>query len=166
MGQGAMILVFWMLRFKPTFSLSTFTFIKRVFSSSSLSAIRVVSSAYLRLFVFLLAILIPAFASSSLTFHMMYSAYKLNEQDDNIQPWCTPFPSMEPVLFSMSSSNCCFLTCKQNGRVIVESSDKMWSTGEENGKSVPYSCLENPMNSMKRKKDMTVKDELPRSVDA
>ena len=41
-----------------------------------------------------------------------------------------------------------------------------YATGEENGKSVPYSCLENPMNSMKRKKDMTVKDELPRSVDA
>ena len=111
-------------------------------------------------------LLIPAFATSSPAFLMMYSAYKLNEQDDNIQPWCTPFPSMEPVLFSMSSSNCCFLTCIQNRRVIVESSDKMWSTGEENGKSVPYSCLENPMNSMKRKKDMTVKDELPRSVDA
>ena len=60
MGPDAMILVFWMLSFKPTFSLSSFTFIKRLFSSSSLSAIRVVSSAYLRLFIFLLAILIPA----------------------------------------------------------------------------------------------------------
>ena len=49
MGPEAMILVFWMLSFKPTFSLSSFTFIKRPFSSSSLSAIRVVSSAYLRL---------------------------------------------------------------------------------------------------------------------
>ena len=48
MGSDAMILVFWMLSFKPTFSLSSFTFIKRLFSSSSLSAIRVVSSAYLR----------------------------------------------------------------------------------------------------------------------
>jgi len=47
MGLDAMILVFWMLSFKPTFSLSTFTFIKRLFSSSSLSAIRVVSSAYI-----------------------------------------------------------------------------------------------------------------------
>ena len=59
MGPDAMILVFWMLSFKPTFSLSTFTFIKRLFSSSSLSAIRVVSSAYLRWLIFLLAILIP-----------------------------------------------------------------------------------------------------------
>ena len=46
----------------------------------------------------------------------------------------------------------------------VESSDKMWSTGEGNGKPLQYSCLENPMNSMKRQKDMTLKDELPRSV--
>ena len=60
MGPDAMILVFWMLSFKPTFSLSSFTFIKRLFSSSSLSAVRVVSSAYLRLLIFLLAILIPA----------------------------------------------------------------------------------------------------------
>ena len=74
MGPGAMILVFWMLSFKPTFSLSTFTFIKRLFSSSSLSARRVVSSAYLRLLIFLPAILIPAYASSSLVFLMMYSA--------------------------------------------------------------------------------------------
>ena len=83
-GTGAMILVFWMLSFKPTFSLSTFTFIKRLFSSSSLSAIRVVSSAYLSLLIFLLAILIPAWASFSPVFHMMYSAYKLNKQGDNI----------------------------------------------------------------------------------
>ena len=55
-GTNAMILVFWMLSFKPAFSLSSFTFIKRLFSSSSLSAIRVVSSAYLRLLIFLLGI--------------------------------------------------------------------------------------------------------------
>ena len=60
MGLDAMILVFWMLSFKPAFSLSSFTFIKRLFSSSLLSAIGVVSSAYLRLLMFLLAILIPA----------------------------------------------------------------------------------------------------------
>ena len=63
MGLDAMISVFWMLSFKPTFSLSYFTFIKRLFSSS-LSAIRVVSSAYLRLLIFLPEILIPACASS------------------------------------------------------------------------------------------------------
>ena len=54
----------------------------------------------------------------------------------------------------------------QDGLVIVESSNKMWSTGEGNGKPLQYSCLENPMNSMKRQKDRTLKDELPRSVDA
>ena len=60
MGPDAKILVFWMLNFKPTFSLSSFTLINRLFSSFSLSAIRVVSSAYLRLLIFLLTILIPA----------------------------------------------------------------------------------------------------------
>ena len=83
MGPDTMILVLWILSFKTTFSLSSFTFIRRLFSSS-LSAIRVVSSAYLRLLLFLLAILIPACASSSLVFRMMYSSYKL--------PWRTPFP--------------------------------------------------------------------------
>ena len=49
---------------------------------------------------------------------------------------------------------------------MVESSGKMWSTGEGNGRPLQYSCLENPMNSMKRQKDMTLKEELPRSVGA
>ena len=68
MGLDAMILVFWMLSFKPDFSLSYFTFIKKLFSSSLLSAIRMVSSAYLRLLIFLPAILILVRASSSLAF--------------------------------------------------------------------------------------------------
>ena len=84
--------VFWMLSFKSTFSLSSFTFIKKLFSSSSLSAIKVVSSAHLWLLIFLLAILIPACASSSPAFLMLHSAYKLNKQGDNIQPWRAPFP--------------------------------------------------------------------------
>ena len=54
----------------------------------------------------------------------------------------------------------------QDGRVMVDSSDKTWSTEKGNGKPLQYSCLENPINSMKRQKDMTLKDELPRSVDA
>ena len=54
----------------------------------------------------------------------------------------------------------------QDGRVLVERSDRMWSTGEGNGKPFQYSCLENPMNSMKREKDRILKDELPRSVSA
>ena len=49
---------------------------------------------------------------------------------------------------------------------MVKSSDKMWSTGEGNGKPLQYSYLENPMNSMKRQNDMTLKDEFPRSVSA
>ena len=52
----------------------------------------------------------------------------------------------------------------QDGRVMVERSDKKWSTGEVNGKPLQYSCLENPMNSMKREKDRILKDEFPRSV--
>ena len=55
----------------------------------------------------------------------------------------------------------------QDGWVMVESSDKTWFTGEGDGKPLQYSCLENPMNSMKRKKkDRTLKDKLPRSVGA
>ena len=92
MGPGAMILVFWMLSLKAAFSLSSFTFIKRLFSSCSLSAIRMVSSAYLRLLIFLLPLLIPACTSSSPAFHTMYSALKLNKQGDNIQPWRISFP--------------------------------------------------------------------------
>jgi len=75
-------------------------------SSSSLSAIRVVSSAYLSLLIFLPAILIPACASFSPAFLMMYSVYKLNKQGDNT--------SLDLFLFLFgTSSNCCFLTCIQ-----------------------------------------------------
>ena len=84
-------LSFWMFSFKSAFSLSSFTLLKRLFTCSSLSAIRVVSSAYLRLLIFLPAILISACASCSLACHVMYSACKLNKHGDNIQPWRTPF---------------------------------------------------------------------------
>ena len=117
MGLDAMIFIFCMLSFKPAFSLSSFTFIKRLFSSSLLSAIRVVSPAFLRLLIFLPTILIPAYASSSLVFLMMYSAYKLNKQNDNIQPPVErstySFPDFEPVCCFMSSSSWCYLTCIQ-----------------------------------------------------
>ena len=92
MGPDAMIFVFWMLSFQPTFSLSSFTFIKKLFSSSSLSAIRMVSSAHLRLLIFLPAVFIPACVSFNPEYLMMYSAYKLSKQGDSTQPWCTPFP--------------------------------------------------------------------------
>ena len=55
---------------------------------------------------------------------------------------------------------------QDGGRVMVEKSDRMWSTGEGNGKPLQYSCLENTMDSMKRQKDMTLKDELPRLLGA
>ena len=64
-----------------------------------------VSSAYLRLLLFFPAILIPACASSSLAFHMMYSAYELNKQGDNIQPWHTSFP-----IWNQSAVPCSVLT--------------------------------------------------------
>ena len=54
----------------------------------------------------------------------------------------------------------------QDGQVMVERSDRMWSTGEGNGKPLQYACLENPMNSMKRQNDRILKEELPRSVGA
>ena len=79
-------LVFSMLNFKPAFALSYFTLIKKLFSSSLFYAIKVVSSAYLRLLIFLLVILTPACDSSSLAFHMFDFAYKLNKQHDNTQP--------------------------------------------------------------------------------
>ena len=113
MGPDAMILVFWMLSFKPTFSLSSFTFIKRLFSSSLLSATRVVSSAYLRWLIFLLEILILAHASTSPVFLMTYFAFKLNKLYTDL---INSFPYLEPVCGSMSSSNCCFLTCIQDSQ--------------------------------------------------
>ena len=62
----------------------------------------------------------------------------------------------------------CAMSCRatQDRQVMVESSDKTWSTGEGNGKTLQCSCLENPMNSMKRQKGRTLKDELPRSMGA
>ena len=90
-GLDAMIFIFWMLSFKSAFSVSSFTFIRRLFSSSLLSAIRVMSSAYMRLLIFLLAILILVCYSFNPAFLMMYSVYKLNKQGDSIEPWRIPF---------------------------------------------------------------------------
>ena len=74
------------------------TFIKRLFSSSLFTAIRVVSPAYLRLLIFLLEILIPASDSSSTALLMMYSAKKWNKQGNNIQLWHTPFPNLNDFI--------------------------------------------------------------------
>ena len=139
MGPDAMILVFWMLSFKPTFPLSSFTFIKRLFNSSLLSAIKVVSSAYLRLLIFLLAILIPACASSSPAFHMIYSAYRRKQWQSTpvllpgksygwrslvgCNPWgCYESDTTERLHFHFSLS-----------RIV-----------KGNGNPLQCSCLENP----------------------
>ena len=120
MGPDAMIFVLWMLSFKPGFSVSSFTFIKMLLSSS-LSAIKVLSSTYLRLLTFLLEIYIPVCASFSPAFLMMYSAYKLNKQGDNIQPWLgglCPSPK-DSSLFSINKG--------QGGpycSLLMETSDK------------------------------------------
>ena len=123
MGLDAMILVFLMLSLKPSFSLSFFTLIKKLFSSSWLSAIKVISSAYMMM-LFLLEVLISACDSSSPTFHMIYSAYKLNKQGANTAlSYC--FPNSEPVHFSISGYTCCFLICvrvsQESGKVICYS---------------------------------------------
>ena len=104
------------------FSHSSFAFIKRLLSSSSLSAIRVVSSAYLRLLIFLLQFLIPACASSSPAFLVMYSAYKLNKQGDNIQPWHTPFP-----IWNQSVVPCPVLTVASGSAGRFLKSQVRWS---------------------------------------
>ena len=144
-----------MLSFKPTSFLSSFTFIKRLFSSSLLSALRVVSSAYLRLLVILPTILIPACASSSMAFCMMYSLTGESQgwqslvgchlwgcTESDTTEWLSSssssnsecklnkytalmysFPYLKPVCCSMSSSNCCFLTCIQ---ISQEADQVVW----------------------------------------
>ena len=101
----------------PAFSLSSFILFKRLFSSSSLFASRVVSSAYLTMLIFLLTILILVFDSSSPAFHMMYTSCKLNKQDNNIQPCHTPSPILNQFIFLDTNSlpymicNFFFLLC-------------------------------------------------------
>ena len=99
MGPDDMIFIFecWVLSqlFHSPLSPSS----RGSFSSSLLSDISVVSSAYLKLLIFLPAVLIPVWATSSLEFCMMCSAYKLNKQGDSTQPWCVPFPVWTSLLF-------------------------------------------------------------------
>ena len=100
-----MVLVFWMLSFKPAFSLSSFTFIKRFFSFSSLFTIRgchlhIWGYWYVSQQSWFQLVLHPA-----QPFHMMYSAQKSNKQGDNIRPWCTP-----PSIWNESVVPCPVLT--------------------------------------------------------
>ena len=76
--------------------------------------------------------------------------------------WSIPRTEEPSGLWSIRSQDLDTTEATQDGRVMVERSDRMWSTEEGNGKPLQYSCLENPMNSIKRQKDMTLKDKLPR----
>ena len=99
-------------------------------------------------------------------FHGLYRPWRRKESD--VTEWLS-LHTIYLNLWTTALSNSMKLwtmPCRasQDRQVMVESSDKLWSTGEENGKSFQYSCLENPMNCMKWQKDRTLKDELPRSV--
>ena len=123
-----MILVVLIFSFKQALSLSSFTLIKKIFSPSSLSAIKMVSTTYLRLLMFFLPILIPACNSSSLIFLMMCSAYRLNKQGDSRQH-C-------PVLLSRSSTNQLFHTGFSNSCFLTHI-----QVSQETGNTVWYSHL-------------------------
>ena len=89
----AVIFAFWMLSLKPAFSLSSFTFIKRLFIKFLFAfCIRMVIICICEVVDISSSNLIPACASASQVFHMMHCEYQLNKQGDNIQPWCTHFP--------------------------------------------------------------------------
>ena len=88
-GPDATIFDFWIMSFKLAFSLSSFTFIKKLITSFTFTKGSVI--CILRLLIFLLEILIPTCVSSSQAFHIIYSAYKLSKQGDNIQPGHTPY---------------------------------------------------------------------------
>ena len=112
-----MIIYMFQCHFKPAFPLSSFTSIKKLFSSSLFSAVNMVSSGYLKLLIFLPAILILGCASSSSAFCLMYSAYKLNKQGNNIQSYhnifffliCSKSVLPYPVLTVASWPVCRFL---------------------------------------------------------
>ena len=113
---GGHELCFWILSFKSAFSLSPLTFIKKFFRSSSLSAIRMLSSAYLWVLIFLPAVLIPACESTSLAFCHDVLNIEVNYTEWQYTALTYTFPSLEPVCYSMPGSNCCFLSCIQVSR--------------------------------------------------
>ena len=120
MGPDAMISVFWMLSFKPTFSLSSFTFIRRLFSSSSLSAIRVVVICISEVLD-----ISPGSLDARLCFLQPSVSHDvfciLNKQGDNIQPWCTPFP-----IWNQSVIPCKVLTVASWPAFSQEASQVVW----------------------------------------
>ena len=165
-----MILVFWMLSFRPAFSLSSFTFIKRLFSSSSLSAIRVVSSAYLKLLILLPGILIPAWVNNVLLKLLVsnYFMHIANVWYITVRTvlWseclCSPkthtevlTPPPPPPKVMVSGLNHLWMGFPGGSEVkasahnagdlgLIPGSGR--SPGEGNGNPLQYSCLENPMD--------------------
>ena len=137
MGPDAMILGFWMLSFKPTFSLSTFTFIKRLFSSFSFSAITVVSSAYLRLLIFLPAILIPTYPILIQFLSLYHSLWRR---------WWHPTPVLLP---GKSCGQRSLVGCSPWGHEESDMTEQLpfhfslSCIGEGNGNPLQCSCLEN-----------------------
>ena len=99
MGLDAMISLFLMLNFKSDFSLFSSTLIKNLFSSSSLFAIRMVSSVYPRLLIFSQQSWFQLVIHPASAFYMISSVYRLNKQGDNIQPWRTLFPIWNQLIF-------------------------------------------------------------------
>ena len=99
MEPEAMILVFWMLSFKPAFSL----LFQKSSSRGSLILLHFLPLEYVKFLIFLLVILTPGYASFSLAFCMMYSAYKLNKQGNNIHPLCILFPIFPCLVLTVAS---------------------------------------------------------------
>ena len=92
-----------------------------------------------------------------------------HQRADTLKPYSqktsqSNHPRTTALSNSLKLSHACGAT--QDGWVMVERSDRMWSTGEGNGKPLQYSCLENPMNRMNRQNDRILKEVLPRSVGA
>ena len=99
----------------------------------------------------------------------MVSVAREHQRADTLKPYSqktsqSNHPRTTALSNSMKPSPSCGAT--QDRQVMVERSDRMWSTGEGNGKPLQYSCLENPMNSVKRQNDRILKEELPRSLGA
>ena len=142
-----------MLSFKPTFSLSTFTFSKRLFSSSSLSAIRVVVSVYLRLLIFLPAILIPACAPSSQAHHFIGNKWGNKAIVQYFFFFCSKITangdcSHEIKIYFLEEKSMTNLDSilKSRDMTLLKKILLIKAIGEGNGTPLQYSCLENPMD--------------------
>ena len=160
MGPDTMIFAFWMWSFKPTFShlfhfhqetLSFFTFCHK-------GGFVCISEVIL---MFLPAILIPACASSSPALLMRYSAYKLNKQGDNIQPWHTPFPIWNQAAVSCPVLTVASWSAYEVGQVVWlfwQNVVHWWREWQTTSVFLPWK----PHEQYEKEKNRTLKDELLR----